>query len=150
MFDQCEVYFKNDVNKLIAETEDEVKKYLASLEKSWWKTALVMGTLVVGCAAAAAGAAAAAPVVLGAVAVDAAIGTGTAATVGAGFGSTAAAGYGANAAYSNYKLQHETGIIKPEETDEELALTKYEKSVIHVKLCFGHVQIRLSSKVKLR
>ena len=154
LFQQCENYFRNDVNKLIAETKDEVEKYLASLEKSWWNTALVMGALVVGGAGLAVAAVAAAPVVLGALAVDAAvvaagIGTGTAATAGAGMGSTAAAGYGAGTVYTNYKLKRATDIIKTKQSDAELALTKYEESVIHVMLCFGAVEIKLLSNVKL-
>ena len=141
-FKQCENYFRNDVNKLIAETKAEVKKYLESLETPWWKTALIMGALVVGGAAVAAAAAVAAPAVIVASAA-------TAAGAGGVAGGVAAGGVAAHAAISNHNLKHETNIISTEEVNEQLALTKYEKSEIYVMLCFGSLKIELLSKVKL-
>ena len=156
-FAQCETPFKNDVNKLIAETKAEVEKYLESLEQPWWKTALVLGALVVGGAGLAIGAVAAAPAALGALAaVDAAvaaagIGNGLAAGVGAGAGAGLGLGYGFRNAVWNYQLKNENNCIEVDnKKGEELALTKYEDSSIYVMLCFGTIEIKLRSrKVKL-
>ena len=119
LFAQCGGYFRRDTNKLLAETEDEVRDYLQKLELPWWKTLLIMGALVV-------------TEKFLPFARDAAEKFVTTITTS-----------------HQERVKQEFLDAKQKNPTESIALGKYEESEINVRLCFGEIAIFLKSKVKL-
>ena len=119
LFERCSAYFRRDTNKIIVEVEAEVMDYLHSLELPWWKTALVMGALII---------------------------TNTFLPFARDAAKRLEGDMIANHQYNARAEFIKSGKGNP---TEKIALSKYEESEINVKLCFGEISILLKSKVKL-
>jgi len=124
--EQCCEYFRNYVNKIIAETEEEVRKFMAALRDS---------SICIG-------------ITIGAIA--AAVFTPPTILISPGAVLLGASSFAAalRTIHSGIKVSRLHN--KPEEKSaEELDLKIYDGCKIDVELCFGKVSISLRSSIKL-
>ena len=126
---QCCDYFRNDVNKIIAETEEEVKKFLATLRDASICVGITIGAIV------------AAVVTPPAILISPA-----AAVVGAGAVASAFRTIRSGVRVANLHNPEDTSA---ENTEDKLELKIYDGCKIDVELCFGKVSISLRSSIKL-